>query len=111
MKKHIDTALKLRRWLSVGHHIPGRIRLKYKLGIIAHLATFNSSEIERSLQNIPAFKNYKLNNATGSLLIEYDASIIKPHLIEAFFSESGQDAEQACYALAACLEIDGAQYE
>ncbi|MCG7587450.1 MULTISPECIES: HMA2 domain-containing protein [Photobacterium] len=111
MKKHIDTALKLRRWVTVGHHIPGRVRLKYKLGILAHLATFNSSEIERALQNIPAFKNYKLNNATGSLLIEYDASIVKPHLIDALFSQSEQDAEQACYALGACLEIDGANHE
>ncbi|OZS42566.1 hypothetical protein ASV53_17810 [Photobacterium sanguinicancri] len=72
--------------------------------MLAHLATFNRADIENTLQSIAAFKQYKINNATGSLLIEYDANIVKPHLIEALFSESEQEAEQACYALAACLE-------
>ena len=104
MKKQIDTALKLRRWVTIGHHIPGRVRLKYKLGVLAHLAAFNRKDIEQALQEFPAFKQYKINNATGSLLIEYDANIVQPSLIEALFAESDQDAEQACYALAACLE-------
>ena len=111
MNQYITTALKLRRLVTVGHHIPGRIRLKYKLGILAHLATFKSADVEQALQNIPAFKKYTINNATGSLLIEYDAGIIAPAMIEALFSESDHEAEQACIALAACMDIDGAKHE
>lgn len=100
MKKFVDTFLKLRGWASIGHHIPGRVRLKYKLGIVAHLAKFNKSQIEQLIQEQPAFKGYKLNTATGSLVIEYDPKVVPPNLIDLVFSQSDQDAEQTCYAIA-----------
>ncbi|OAN18772.1 hypothetical protein A3K86_02685 [Photobacterium jeanii] len=72
---------------------------------MAHLASFNQASVEQALQGIPALKQYKINNATSSILIEYDPSVVQPHLIEGLFSESEQEAEQACYAIAACLEL------
>lgn len=107
MKHYIDQALKLRKWVSIGHHIPGRIRLKYKLGIVAKLATLRSSEVEDTLQNIPAFKSYQLNKSTGSIVIEYDAKMIAPSDIDALFSESETEAEQACYRIAEQLNLNG----
>ncbi len=108
MNKNIETALKLRRWVSIGHHIPGRIRLKYKFGLLAHFTKFSTSEIDQAIQKIPALKNYKLNSVTGSLVIEYDVKQIKPQQIEALFSESEHEAKQAYYALSDSLDIDGA---
>lgn len=105
MKQHIDKALKLRKWVSIGHHIPGRVRLKYKLGIIAQLASFRNKEIEQAIASVPAFKNYKINEATGSIVIEYDATSIQPSTIDALFSDSAVEAEQACYALAEQLNL------
>jgi hypothetical protein len=105
MKKHIDKALKLRKWVSIGHHIPGRIRLKYKLGIIAQLARFRNKEIEQAIASVPAFKNYKINASTGSILIEYDTASIQPSTIDALFSDSVVEAEQACYTLAEQLNL------
>ncbi|WED23905.1 heavy-metal-associated domain-containing protein [Vibrio sp. JC009] len=107
MNKDVKKALKLRSWVHIAHHIPGRVRLKYRLGIIAHLARFNASDIERALDKIPAFRNYKLNSSTGSILIEYDATIVKPALIEELFSEDDAIAEQACYDLADCINLNG----
>lgn len=107
MKQYIDKALKLRKWVSIGHHIPGRIRLKYKLGIVAQLASLRSNEVEGVLDSIPAFKNYKLNKATGSIVIEYDASVIEPNAINALFSENASQAEQACYQIAEQLNLNG----
>ncbi|MBO0215327.1 cation transporter [Vibrio sp. Vb2880] len=107
MKSYVDQALKLRKWVSIGHHIPGRVRLKYKLGIVAHLAKFRAGDIEQAIASIPAFKHYQLNNVTGSILIEYDAATINPQSIEALFSESDQVAEQACYAIAEQLDLNG----
>lgn len=107
MKQYVDKALKLRKWVKVGHHIPGRVRLKYKLGIVAHLASYRSDDIESTLASIPAFKNYKLNSATGSIVIEYDANQIQPSWVDALFSESDQDAENACYAIAERLNSNG----
>ncbi len=107
MKQHVDQALKLRKWVSIGHHIPGRIRLKYKLGIIAHLASYKSDAIEEALSSVTAFKNYTVNKATGSILIEYDPSAIAPSHITALFDESEANAEQACYAIAEQLNLNG----
>lgn len=111
MDKYIDIVLKLRTWVRIAHHIPGRIRLKYKLGIIAHLARFNAHDIERVLDRIPAFRNYKINSSTGSILIEYDSDLISPQLLETLFSQDDHVAKQACYDLADCLNLDGANYE
>ncbi len=107
MKQHVSQALKLRKWVSIGHHIPGRVRLKYKLGIVAHLASFKSDDIEQAIAAVPAFRSYKVNKATGSILIEYDASTIEHSLITALFDESEAEAEQACYAIAAALNLNG----
>ncbi|MGF1909414.1 cation transporter [Vibrio kasasachensis] len=107
MKQHISTALKLRKWVVIGHHIPGRVRLKYKMGIVAHLAKYKVQDIECALASIPAFKNCKLNHVTGSILIEYDASLVCPQRVEELFSDSEQQAEQACHAIAESLNLNG----
>lgn len=106
MKNDIKAALKLRSWVSVAHHIPGRIRLKYKLGIIMHLARFNADSIEQALADIPAFHHYKLNRTTGSIVIEYNAQLINPELLEAIFSDDDKTAEQACFQLADSLNLE-----
>ncbi|CAM3624413.1 hypothetical protein VA7868_02481 [Vibrio aerogenes CECT 7868] len=107
MNEKINTVLKLRNWVHIAHHIPGRIRLRYKLGIIAHLARFNANDIEKALSNIPAFRNYTLNRSTGSILIEYDPSIVDPTRLEALFSPEDMIAERACNDLAECLNLNG----
>ena len=107
MNTQLKTALKLRSWVRIAHHIPGRIRLKYKISIVAHLARFNARDIEHALANIPAFKNYELNSGTGSILIEYDAKIVEPTLIEDLFSSDDSIVERACYTLADHLNLDG----
>ncbi|QUM83029.1 cation transporter [Moritella sp. 5] len=111
MKDKIKKALKIRRWLTLAHHIPGRIRLKYKMGIMAHLVTIKVTDIEQALADIPAFKNYKINSDTGSILIEYDAGIIKPEFINQLFSESEVDVQQAYLNIAASLKMDGVNDE
>lgn len=107
MREKIKTALKIRRWLILAHHIPGRIRLKYKMGIMVHLSAIKQSDIEQALAEIPAFQNYKINKSTGSILIEYDANIINPEFINQLFSESEIDVQQAYLNIATSLEMDG----
>lgn len=100
MNQYVNQALKLRKWVKIGHHIPGRVRLKYKLGIIAQLSSYRSNDIEKALESVPAFKNYQLNAKTGSILIEYDPTAIEPDWINALFSDDEESAELACYKIA-----------
>lgn len=100
MNQYVKQALKLRKWVKIGHHIPGRVRLKYKLGLLAQLSSYRSHDIEKALESVPAFKNYQLNAATGSIVIEYDPIAIEPSWINALFSDNEENAELACYKIA-----------
>lgn len=104
MKSYIDEVLKIRRWVTIGHHIPGRIRLKYKHGIFASFAKFNSADLEAALGQVPFVESYKLNESTGSLLLEYDPSVVQPQLLDTLFSESVDEVQAACQQLASLFE-------
>jgi len=106
MTKYIEKILKLRQRVSVKHHIPGRIRLKYKLSIIAQIGMFSESKLDKLLSNFPAIKKYSVNVGTCSVLIEYDNQIITPRLIDDLFAESDAQAEKACFEIANILQIE-----
>jgi hypothetical protein len=105
MKKYVDKLIKLRGWVIVKHHIPGRIRLKYKVSIITQFGMFNTEKIDEILRDFPGIKKYKLSVATCSLLVEYDSNLIAPCLIDSVFSGSALEAEQACYKIVNVLRI------
>ncbi len=107
MDKTIEKALKLRQWVSIQHHIPGRIRLKYKLGVVAQLAGFNHKDIERALDEIPALRSYKVNAVTNSILIEYNAEAIAPSTLENVFADELEKARCACEEIASYIENNG----
>ncbi|WP_228768476.1 hypothetical protein [Shewanella sp. TC10] len=91
----------------IAHHIPGRIRLKYKLGIVSQLMQFNLQNVDDVIAQVPAFLSYKINKSTGSIVIEYDASLVTPNLVDDLFSGTDEQAEQAYFALAQYLNAEG----
>ncbi len=99
MEIYIKEVVKLRKWVKIKHHIPGRIRLKYKYGLLASLANFSNDEINEGLEQLPFVKDYHWNQATGSLLLEYDANVVAPQLLDAIFSQSEAEVESACRQL------------
>ncbi|MFC3187231.1 HMA2 domain-containing protein [Shewanella intestini] len=97
----------MRRWVVIAHHVPGRIRLKYKLGLVAQLMQFNLSNVDEVIEQVPAFLSYKLNKSTGSIVIEYDAKLVTPQWVEQLFGESDEQAKQAYFAFAQYLSDQG----
>ncbi len=85
----------LKQWVSVAHHIPGRLRLKFKLSVISYLRDFNTDGIKSTLQSFPALKDYRLNIAAGSLVIEYDAQVIPFNLINQAFDQHPETSTAA----------------
>ncbi|ODA36302.1 hypothetical protein A8L45_00215 [Veronia pacifica] len=75
--------------------------------MLSQLAAFKTDAIENTLGAIPAFKNYKLNSATSSIVVEYDATLIDPTWVDAFFSDSSDAAEQACISIANSINVNG----
>lgn len=77
----------LRKMISIAHHIPGRIRLKFDPAIAFHPAA-------RALKNLSAdFKskdtgvtNARLNLPARSLVLDYDQSRIAPKTLDDFLT-------------------------
>ena len=92
-----DALLQLRKYLQVAHHIPGRIRLKMKREILGDPRALNMARsVDLSSWNnghsSAAVINTRLNPKAGSLVMDYDPSLLAPGLIEELFSV--QDPER-----------------
>jgi hypothetical protein len=73
----IKNLLAMRRHLSLVHQVPGRLRLRLGPGLWAQASTINESDLRHGLASIQGIKNVRLNIAAASLVIEYDAGLIK----------------------------------
>ena len=78
----------LRRHLTIKHHVPGRIRIKFGLKLLADpRAQALKSETENKTPP-PSIKDTKLNMFTRNVVIEYDPDVIEPEkLHEALTTE------------------------
>ncbi len=74
------TIATLRKYLSIKHSLPGRIRIKFALAVM------NDPEALKLAQSPPempdAVTDTQLNIFSRTLLIEYDADQIPPVLLE-----------------------------
>lgn len=75
---NIGDLITLRDGLSVAHHVPGRIRIRFSLKLMgdprAH-RLLGSSDGGRA---VPGFRGMRLNTAARSVIIEYDPAVIEP---------------------------------
>ncbi len=96
------TVAKLRKYLSVKHHIPGRIRIVFDKSIMHDLEAL---ELVKSAPDMPAaVKKTSVNIFSKSVVIEYDADIIPPTLLEELVNASSDvEAEEVTRKLYALL--------
>jgi len=74
------TIAKLRKYLSVKHHIPGRIRISFDRAIMVDKEALT---LAKSAPEMPdAVTSAKVNIFSKSLKVEYDASRVAPALLE-----------------------------
>ena len=88
-----ETLLTLRSYLSVAHHIPGRIRVKLNPGLLSDpkaLALAGSVDLGSwgNGSGASAILKTRLNLKAGSLIVDYDPHLVKPELIGELFSSS-----------------------
>lgn len=95
---------KLRQWVSVAHHIDGRVRFKIKSGIVSYAARLKKNAIEEFVSQFPALKSYRLNLSAGSLVLEYDPEVVAPQAINDLFSDDQQRVAAAYQTFADLVE-------
>ena len=81
----------LRSFLSVAHHIPGRIRLKFNPEIRHHSLASALAHLARGATETPAART-RLNLLAHSLVIEYDAARIAPDDVDTFMHSKDMKA-------------------
>lgn len=78
----VDDFLDHVRYLSVKHHVPGRIRVKANLNGIKKLINVDSTVIEEIISAIPGIENYRINKRALSVIIDYNSGILPFELWE-----------------------------
>ncbi|OBQ56866.1 HMA2 domain-containing protein [Halodesulfovibrio spirochaetisodalis] len=87
------TVAKLRKYLSVKHHIPGRIRITFDKSIMTDPEAL---ALVKSAPAMPdAVTKTSLNIFSKSIVIEYDAKRVPPELLEELINAPSDDAASA----------------
>ncbi len=77
---NFNTLAKLRNYLSIKHHVPGRIRVKFDQAIVADPDAMGYINQNTALP--PGVYSMRLNKLARSVVVEYDNRLISPELIE-----------------------------
>ncbi|WP_409306601.1 HMA2 domain-containing protein [Pectobacterium sp. B1J-3] len=93
----------LRRFVAVEHHIPGRIRLRFTNRLIPSIGKGKLEKLEALCHPENALRSYTFNHHTGSVLLEYDTSRIKPEVLTQLFGSDDAAAQHALEQLVQSL--------
>lgn len=74
--------LHLRRYITIVHHVPGRIRLKLSLSAIAQLPKVDPTPFVDLVSRVKGVKETRVNKPALSVVVEYDSSSIPPSIWE-----------------------------
>ena len=86
----------IRKHLTIVHHIPGRIRLKFGASIISNPyvkknINKNNNTLEQIYSIVPGIKNTKVNILARSMVVEYDHAVIEPEVIKELFETNNAE--------------------
>ena len=83
----------MRRWISIVHHLPGRIRLRINPKAVTKLEKQSPNKLIGYLKTMPGIKAVRVNAVVGSAIIEYDAKHIFPDQWNRLFTGSDDEAK------------------
>lgn len=84
-----ETIARLRKYLSIKHNLPGRIRIKFSTAIMKDPEAL---KLAQSPPDMPdGVKEAKVNIFSRTLLLEYDADLVPPVLLEELISTEDDD--------------------
>lgn len=78
----VDGLLDHMLYLSIAHHVSGRIRVKASWNGAQKLGAVNENELMNIIKAIPGIVEYRVNKKALSVIIQYDTDILPPSLWE-----------------------------
>jgi hypothetical protein len=91
--------LRLRRYLSIKHHIKGRLRLAFAPEIVRWVPGAQLGRLQEFLGGIAGVLEVRLNLAARSAVLGYDPVRIPPELLSALIEGSETEAAEALQRL------------
>jgi len=82
--------MELRQYLTIKHHVPGRIRIKFAVKLLADPRAKRLKE-EAGDTPPPCIKSTKLNLFTRNVIIEYDPEVIEPEKLHEALTTSNEE--------------------
>ncbi len=106
-----DLMLGIRSHIRIGSHVPGRLKLKFGLGVIANPKVMEYVRVNGFGppvgREMPGVKRTRFNPLTRCMIMEYDRNVIEPELLHRLFiSESEEEFEAIANQLADICEFD-----
>lgn len=95
----LQSLMTLRRFVTVAHHIPGRIRLSFTHSWVSVLSQSKLAALETLCHPDSCLQKCVFNAATGCLVLEYCASRLSPALLTTLFGSDEHAAHQALMQL------------
>ncbi|ACK51824.1 conserved hypothetical protein [Methylocella silvestris BL2] len=65
-----------RRFLTIAHHVPGRIRIKFDMTALARLPNIDPAPFADLIKRIRGVKTMRINAAALTLVVDYDCAEI-----------------------------------
>ncbi|WP_419785974.1 HMA2 domain-containing protein [Pseudodesulfovibrio sp.] len=75
---HFSDLMSLRKYLTIQHHVPGRIRIKFGLALLADPRAKAVREASEGRSKPACIHDVRINKLTRNIIIEYDPTVIDP---------------------------------
>lgn len=108
---NLDLMLGIRSHITIGSHVPGKLKLKFGLGVIKNPKVIDYVKVNGfgppKGQDMPGVKKTRFNPLTRCMTMEYDKEVIEPKLLHRLFvSKSEEEFETIATQLANTCEFD-----
>ncbi len=97
----IDEVLTILKYISIAHHVKGRIRLKANLSIIneplfkkAGKGSLSEKKIDEIGASLPGVIDSRVNLGARSIVIRYDPAVISPDEFEKLIESNDESIKK-----------------
>ncbi len=79
---NLSELVAVRDCLTVAHHVPGRIRIRFSLKLLGRPEAHTLLAASGNGRSVPGFRGIRVNAAARSAVVEYDPVVIVPQKLE-----------------------------
>ena len=83
--------MSLRKHLSIQHHVPGRIRIKFALALLADPRARAVQEAAKGRGQPACVRSVRVNMLTRNIVIEYDPAVVTPEKLHEALTTRDED--------------------